>query len=125
MIGPQNLSIALPFVLLIFWMVFVVQLIFSLFGVSLPLNPFKRRQVKLSLSQSIFLNGIFGYSAGMFLFTTSLEYFDWKLNGASPDHLTFGRIVLNASLWLAFGFVFGCMAYALQKKGQEPSRPPA
>jgi len=121
MITPQTLSLALPFLLLVLWIVFVVPPLSILFGVSLPLNPFKRRHVRLSLSQSIFLGGILSYGAGMFILTTSLEYFDWKLAG-SPIPLTFGRIILNVSLWLAFGYIFGLLSYVFQKNGSETSR---
>ena len=125
MIARQVLSVLIPISLAAVWILFVPPLLFRLFGISLPLNPWKRRRIKLSLAQGVFLTGILSYGAAIFIATATLEYFDWKLTGGSPAPLNSGRLIFHFFLWPALGAFYGWAVYPWQGKGPATKHPPS
>lgn len=95
------------------WLLFGVPLLSRLFGVSMPLNPRKRRAVMLdpnqSLLQAVMLYGVLSWGVAMFLFTTSNRYFQWRLLHNPSDQLSVQAIVLGACTWIGGGALFGLL----------------
>jgi hypothetical protein len=85
----------------------------------------KRRRIKLSLAQSTLLSGVLSFGVFMFIYTMTMDYFEWRLLGGSPAHLTSGWLAYNACFCLAFGVFLGRFAYSEQGKSPATKHPPS
>lgn len=100
---PLLLAIPLP----AFWVVFATPLLYRLFGVSVPWNPRKRRNVKLTFNQRVLLDGVLSFGVAAFLFRMGDVYLRWWLYRGPSDAPTFERSVDAFFICLIAGVLLG------------------
>jgi len=103
----------LAILLAMLWVVFGVPLLGPLFGVSIPLVPWKRRAVMMdpnqSMLQAVMLNVVISWGIAMFIFSISNRYFQWRLLHNPSDQLSFQAVLLDACTWIGGGALFGLL----------------
>jgi hypothetical protein len=89
------------------WIVFALPIVYRLRGISLPLNPLKRRNVRLSADDSVLLKGIAGFGVSLAVFHLAGCYFRWTLYGRPIDRPTWQTVIDAVGIGVFSGIVFG------------------
>jgi len=99
---PFLLALPLP----VLWIVFVIPLLFRLFGVPVPLNLLKRWSVKRTPEESIFVDGVLYWAVPAFMFHLTDIYLRWRFYG-------------NPEVFIALlgGVLFGFFAAYISQRG--------
>jgi hypothetical protein len=91
------------------WVVFALPVVYRLWGISLPLNPLKRRDVRLSADDNLFLKGIAGFGVSLAVFHLACCYFRWTLYGRSIDRPTWQTVIDAVGIGVFSGIAFGLL----------------
>jgi len=101
----------------LFWIGVVAPAILLRLGVPIAFGLWRidRRNQSLSRKQYVWAVGVFTFGIGMFFFSATFQYDDWKLVGApmSPMH-----IMVRLLGCLAGGWLFGLLS-APHRKGTD------
>jgi hypothetical protein len=105
------------------WLALFVPLVSRLFGVLLPLAPWKRRSVRLTLGQSILLNGILSFAISLFITSITIDYLDWRLSAGLVAQPTAGHFIWDACGCLIGGVFVGWFIYPTNGSPPKPGAP--
>jgi len=110
---PFLLALPLP----VLWIVFVIPLLFRLFGVPVPLNLLKRWSVKRTPEESIFVDGVLYWAVPAFMFHLTDIYLRWRFYGNPADQPTTAGLVDEVFIALLGGVLFGFFAAYISQRG--------
>jgi hypothetical protein len=106
------------------WVVFLLPVVFRVWGISLPLNPLKRKNVILSADQRVFLQGVAGFGVSLSIFHLACCYFRWALYGHLEDRPSGQTLVDALGVGIFSGILFGLLTGIQDARGELNKRPP-
>jgi hypothetical protein len=118
----ENLPYAYALIPMLLWIWLGAPLLLRPFGVSIPLNPLRKRKLRWNLLQSM-LWGALAWGLGMSFFGLTATYCSWKLSGIPSDQPTlagFGALIIK---WTVLGLFVGLFTGLLNGKqsGDQPN----
>jgi hypothetical protein len=105
------------------WAVFLLPIVFRLWGISLPLNPLKRRNLRLNADERVFLQGVAGYGVTLSLFHLGCCYFRWALYRHLVDRPSGQTFIDALGVGVFSGIIVGLFTGIQDARGQLNERP--